>query len=104
MTSASRSNKFVVLEMTERELAVEEVNAVDVVKEVVEITVCSGAAKNIWPSRKMGVTRTKATKTVMLAAANGSPMHVEGDAKMVLVRDGKKYNMQISDVKDRWLP
>ena len=39
MTTASRSNKFDVLSLTERGLGVEEVNAVDVVQEIVEIIV-----------------------------------------------------------------
>ena len=45
MTSASRSKKFDVLELIESELEVEEVSAVDVVQEVVEITADSGAAR-----------------------------------------------------------
>ena len=63
-------------------------NAVNVVQEIVEITVDSGAAKFAWPIRKKGVARTKATKTVRLAAASGCPIHVEGDARLELVRDG----------------
>ena len=58
MTSASRSNQFDVLELIESELEVDEMNAVDVVQEVVEITVDLGAANNVWPIRKKGVTRT----------------------------------------------
>ena len=41
----------------------EEVNAIETVQEVVEVTVDSGAAKSVWPSRKKGVERTKSTKT-----------------------------------------
>ena len=37
-------------------------NAVDVVQEIVEITVASGDAKGVWPIRKKGVARTEATK------------------------------------------
>ena len=55
----------------------EEVNAVEAVLEIVEITVDSGAAKSVWPSRKKGVERTMSTRTVKLAAANGSPVRVE---------------------------
>ena len=56
----SRSIKFDVLNVSERELEVEEVNAVDVVQENLEITVDSGAATSVWPIRKKGVTRTNA--------------------------------------------
>ena len=41
--------------------------------------------------------RTKAAKTVRLAAASGSPLHVEGDARLAFVRDGKKCNMKFLD-------
>ena len=44
-------------------------NAVVEVVEIVEITVDSGAVKSVWPIRKKGVARTKATNTVRLAAA-----------------------------------
>ena len=42
--------------------------------------------------------RTKATKTVSLAAANGSPIRVEGLARQEFVGDGKKCNMKFLDV------
>ena len=82
---------------TERGLKVEEVNAVDVVQEIVEITVDSGTPKSVWPIRTKGVARKKATKTVGLATSSGSPIHVEGDARLELVREGKKYNMKFLD-------
>ena len=81
-TNVNRSNKFDVLNQTESGLEFEEVNAVDVVQEILEITVDSIAAKSVWPSRKKGVTRTTATKTARLAAASGSPIHEGGDAKL----------------------
>ena len=96
MTRASRCNNFDVLELIESELEVEEVHAVDV-QEVGEITVDSGAAKSVWPMRKKGVTRTKTTKTVRLAAANASPIDVEGDARLEFVRDDKLCNMKFLD-------
>ena len=65
-------------------------NAVDVVQEIVEITVDSGAAKSVRPIRMKGVARPNATKTVRLAAASGSPIHVEGDVRLEFVREGKK--------------
>ena len=100
MTDSSRvrtDKRANVLHPTASGLEVEEVNAVDMLQEIVEITVDSGAAKNVWPIRKKGVTRTKATKTVMLAAASGSPIHVEGDARLEFVRDGKKCNVKLFD-------
>ena len=61
--------------------------AVPEMPEIVHITVDSGAAKREWPIRKKGVTRTNATKTVRLAVANGSPTHVERDARLEFIRD-----------------
>ena len=51
-TNASRSNNFGVVNLTDSGLDVEKVNAVDVVQEIVEITVDSGAARSVWPIRK----------------------------------------------------
>ena len=62
-----------------------------------EITVDSGAAKSVWPSRKKGVERTKSKKAVKLAAANGSPIRVEGDARLEFIRDGMKCSMKFLD-------
>ena len=39
----------------------------------------------------------EAKKTVRLAAASGSPMHVEGDAKLEFDRTGKKCSMKFLD-------
>ena len=58
------ANKIDVLNLTERGLEVEEVNAVAVVQEIVEITLDSGAAKSVWSIRNKGATSAKATKTV----------------------------------------
>ena len=44
-----------------------------------------------------GVARTKATEAVRLAAASGSPIHVEGDARLEFVRDGKTCNLKFLD-------
>ena len=57
----------------------------------------SGAAKSVWPSRKKGVERTKSKKAVKLAAANGSPIRVEGDARLEFIRDGMKCSMKFLD-------
>ena len=43
------------------------------------------------------MTRTKATKAVRLAAASDCRIHVEEDARMEFVRDGKKCNMKFLD-------
>ena len=75
----------------------EEVNAIETVQEVVEITVDSGAVKSVWPSRKKGVERTKSKKAVKLAAASGSPIRVEGDARLEFIRDGMKCSMKFLD-------
>ena len=96
MKSASWNNPFFALTAIESEDN-EEVNAVEAVQEIVEITVDSGAAKSVWPSRKKVVERTKSTRTVKLAAENGSPIRVEGDARLEFVRDGKKCSMRFLD-------
>ena len=49
MTSASRRNKFDVLNLTDHGVEVEEMNAVDLVQEIVEITVDLGSVKSVWP-------------------------------------------------------
>ena len=54
MTSASRSYKLDVVKLTERGLVVEEVNAVDVVQEIVEITVGSGSCPESVADAKEG--------------------------------------------------
>ena len=59
--STSRRNRFLALTAIESDDD-EEVNAIETVQEVVEITVDSGAAKSVWPSRKKGVERTKSKK------------------------------------------
>ena len=75
----------------------EELNAIETVQEVVEVTVGSGAAKSVWPSRKKGVERTKSKKAVKLTAANGSPIRVEGDARLEFIRDEMKCSMKFLD-------
>ena len=94
--STSRRNRFFALTATEGDDD-EEVNAIETVQEVVEATVDSGAAKSVWPSRKKGVERTKSKKAVKLAATNGSPIRVEGDARLEFIRDGMKCSMKFLD-------
>ena len=47
--------------------------------------------------RKKGVERTKSKKAVKLAAASGSPIRVEGDARLEFIRDGMKCSMKFLD-------
>ena len=75
------ANKIDVLNLTER-LEVEEVNAVDVVQEIVEITLDSGAAKSVWSIRNKGATSAKATKTVRWRQQQIF-RRVEGDTRLV---------------------
>ena len=56
--------------LSEGGLEVEEVNAVDAVQEIVDITVDAGASKSVWPIRKETATNTKAAMTVRLAGSN----------------------------------
>ena len=80
-----RSNKFDVLNLTEGGLEVEEVNAVDVVQEVVEITVDPGVAN----SGKKGVTRKKGDKN---GAVGGSKRQFDacGRRRETGIRPGRQ--------------
>ena len=69
----------------------------EVVQELVEVTVDSGAAKSVWPMKRKGVVKNKGTKKVKLAAANGSPIHVEGEATLNFKRGGKQCAMKFLD-------
>ena len=69
----------------------------EVVQEVVEVTEDSGAARSVWPMKRKGVVRSKGTKKVKLAAANGSPIHVEGEATLNFKRNGKQCAMRFLD-------
>ena len=60
-------------------------SAVDVVHEIVEITVNSGAAKSAWPIREKGFRGTNVMMTVRLAAASDSPIHVEGNVRLEFI-------------------
>ena len=90
----NRSNRSDAPNPTESGHKFEEVSAFDVVREIVAITVDSGAAKSVWPSREKGVTSTTATKMVRLTAGSGDPIRVEGDARLEFVRDGRKCTMK----------
>ena len=60
----------------------DEEREVVVLQEILEITVDPGAATSAGTIRKKGVTRSKATKTVRMAARSGSPIHIDGDARL----------------------
>ena len=67
MTGSSRvrtEKKCNLLEKTDETMNVNRSNKFDVLN-----TVDSGTVRSVWPIRKKGVTRTKATNTVRLQAA-----------------------------------
>ena len=90
-------NQFNVLRSARVEEKIDEVNIVEEVQEIVEITTESGAAKGVWPIRKKEVTMTKSTKSTKLAAVNGSPIRVGADTNLEFVRDGRRCNMKFLD-------
>jgi hypothetical protein len=73
------------------------VGAVEEVNEIIEVTIDSGAAKSVWPLKKKGVTRTKTGKNYKLAAANGSVIRVEGEARLDFQRAGTSCCMKFLD-------
>ena len=90
-------NKFSALDEEENEQLVECINGVEMAQEVVEVTVDSGASKSVWPMKKKGVVRCKRNKQIKLAAANGSPIHVEGDATLNFKRGDRNCAMKFLD-------
>ena len=60
----------------------EETVETGVVAGVVEVMVDSGASKSVWPMTLGGVARRKRNVGVRLAAANGSPIKVRGEAAL----------------------
>ena len=56
-----------------------------------------GSCRECIADPKNGATRTPATKTVRLEAANGRLIRVEGEARLELVGDGKKCTMKFLD-------
>ena len=96
--SKERFNRFEVLGVSNDEFEDgEHIDGVELIQEVVEVTVDSGAARSVWPITKKGVVRSKARKSVKLAAANGSAIKVEGEAKLGFVREGKQCSMKFLD-------
>ena len=67
-----------------------EVNSVEEVQETVEMTVDSSAAD---PAERLRENESE----VKLAAANGSAIGVESDAKLEFIREGKKSCMRFLD-------
>ena len=86
-TTDSRGNEFDAPTTIQAESEETEVNSVEEVQEIVEITVDSCAAKSVWSIQKNGIARN-------LAVASGSAIRVEGDAKLEIVREGKKCCMK----------
>ena len=84
------------------EEAEEEVNDVgSEVGEVVEVTIDSGASRSVWPKTKRGVVRRKGGERVKLAAANGSPIEVSGEAALHIRRGKRKCAMRFLDADVR---
>ena len=69
----------------------------NMVNEMVEVTVDSGAARSVWPMRKSGVRRSKLAKKVKLAAANGSDIMVKGEAELAFEQQGRQCSMKFLD-------
>ena len=82
------------------EVGEEEVEA-GMVAGVVEVMVDSGASKSVWPKAMGGVARTRRNVGVKLAAANGSPIKVEGDAALHFQTGGRKCTMNFLDADVR---
>jgi len=71
------------------------------VNEVIEVTVDSGAGKNVWPkSRKTAGEIEPLKKMIKLVAANGTRIGVHGEKTIQFVKDGRKCGMKylITDV------
>ena len=79
----------------------EEMVDAGVVAGVVEVMVDSGASKSVWPRVLGGVTRRKRNVGVRLAAANGSPIKVEGDAALHFRTGGRECTMIFLDADVR---
>ena len=72
-----------------------------VVAGVVEVMVDSGASKSVWPTVLGGVTRRRRKVGVRLAAANGSPIEVDGDAALHFKTGGRECTMNFLDADVR---
>ena len=67
-----------------------------------EITIDSGAGKNVWPrERREGGKITPMTRRVRLTAANGQEMKVDGEKAIRFGADGKQCSMKflVTEVK-----
>ena len=67
----------------------------------VEVTIDSGASRSVWPRGKRGVQRVKKDTGVRLAAANGTPIGVEGVATLNWKKEGKRKSMGFLDADVR---
>ena len=79
----------------------EEVADMGIVAGVVEVMVDSGASKSVWPVTLGGVARRKRNVGVKLAAANGSPIRVDGDAALRFKTGGRECRMNFLDADVR---
>ena len=94
----SGRNRFLALTTIESEDD-DQVNAVETVQEVVR------SWKSRWTRERprmsgqveSKVSRTKSKKTVTLAAASGSPIRAEGNARLEFIRDGMACSMKFLD-------
>ena len=64
---------------------------------IVEVTVDSGASRSVWPRKMKGVTRTKGDTRVKLAAANGTPIQLDGEAALHFKRGKRQCAMGFLD-------
>ena len=64
---------------------------------MIEVTVDSGASRSVWPRRMKGVTRTKGNTQVKLAAANGTPIQVDGEAALHFKQGKRRCAMKFLD-------
>ena len=79
-----------------------DVGAVDESLPQDEITIDSGAGKNVWPNtRKEGGKVRQLEKRIRLSAANGNEMKVEGEKMVRFKADGKECGMNfiVTEVK-----
>ena len=92
-------NRFEALSDDDKDGMIGEVAEGDVESEivagVVEVMVDSGASKSVWPKEMGGVARRKGGGGIRLAAANGSPIEVRGEAALHFRTGGEKVHDEL---------
>ena len=58
-------------------------------QEILELTIDSGGAKSVWSSEEVASRGSKSQKLAKLAAASGSAIRADGDAKLEVVRGAR---------------